>query len=44
MCDFVRLREESSYLEMGMTLEGGTGLQDLMADDDDNYQLGACWG
>lgn len=41
MNDFVRLREESSYLEMGMTLEGGSnGLNDLMADDDDNYQLG----
>jgi hypothetical protein len=38
--DFVRLREESSYLEMGMLLEGGTGLNDLMADDEDNYQMG----
>jgi len=40
MNDFVRLREESSYLEMGMLLEGGNGLNDLMADDEDNYQVG----
>lgn len=38
--DFVRLREESSYLEGGMLLEGGSGLNDLMADDEDNYQMG----
>jgi hypothetical protein len=37
--DFVRLHEESSYLEGGM--EGGAGgYDDWMADDEDNYQLG----
>lgn len=40
MSDFVRLREESSYLEGGMLLEGGNGMTDWMADDEDNYQLG----
>eukprot|EP00879_Flechtneria_rotunda_P002839 GHRR01003052.1.p1 GENE.GHRR01003052.1~~GHRR01003052.1.p1 ORF type:complete len:358 (+),score=138.20 GHRR01003052.1:128-1201(+) len=37
--DFVRLREESSYHDMGMTVEGGYGMAELMADDEDNYQL-----
>jgi hypothetical protein len=44
MSDFVRLREESSYLEGGVLLEGGNGMTDWMADDEDNYQLGESSG
>jgi hypothetical protein len=40
LSDFVRLREESSYLDGGTLLEGGGSYNDLMADDEDNYQLG----
>lgn len=40
--DFVRLHEESSYHEPGMTVEGGQGVDDLMASDEENYQLGGC--
>lgn len=45
MNDFVRLREESSYHDTALFMEGGGGdghYQDLMADDEDNYQLGEC--
>jgi hypothetical protein len=44
LSDFVRLREESSYLEVGMLLEGGTtGLHELMADDEDRFQSQGEW-
>jgi hypothetical protein len=39
--DFVRLREESSYHDSGMTVEAGAGMAELLADDEENYQLGA---
>uniref|UniRef100_A0A383W5Z5 Uncharacterized protein n=1 Tax=Tetradesmus obliquus TaxID=3088 RepID=A0A383W5Z5_TETOB len=38
--DFVRLREECSYHDSGTALEGGYGMAELMADDEDVYQLG----
>ncbi|KAF6251998.1 hypothetical protein COO60DRAFT_566783 [Scenedesmus sp. NREL 46B-D3] len=38
--DFVRLREECSYHASGTALEGGYGMAELMADDEDVYQLG----
>lgn len=37
MSDFVRLKEEQSYVGM-TTLEGSYGMDELMADDEDNYQ------
>jgi hypothetical protein len=37
--DFVRLREECSYHDSAQ-LEGGYGMAELMADDEDVYQLG----
>jgi hypothetical protein len=42
MNDFVRLREECSYHDSGTALEGGYGMAELMADDEDVYQLGGC--
>lgn len=40
--DFVRLREETDFTEGGMLLEGGGTYNELMADDEDNYQMGVC--
>jgi hypothetical protein len=39
MNDFVRLGEESSYLESGMLVEGGGagGVGDLLGSDDEHY-------
>lgn len=44
MNDFVRLREEASYHDLGMSLEGGYGMAELMADDEDNYQVAGAGG